>query len=193
MVKHFPTQQHPVNHCNKKEAQQPLIQRSRIVQVLQKNHCPSNHQKNPFQPKYSSCKVPGAWAGDVGGTNGSPVMPSIPGKQLELEKHIQSSSSAPSQHHLLLALTASSISPPSSAASIHVERSRGKTTGGGGLASMAGDDRQEGSSQRLGRNSGKSQTLRTKKGGGGFLLGMGSGYGIDVRDLRREKGFKCDC
>ena len=52
---------------------------------------------------------------------------------------------------------------------------------------MAGEDRQEGSSRSLGRNNGKSQTLRAK-GGGGFLLGMGSGYGIDVRDLHQPLG-----
>ena len=107
-------------------------------------------------------------------------MPSIPGRQLELEKH-QSSSSAPNQRPSLLALTASSISPPNSISSIHVERSRDRTTGGE-LGNMTGEDRKEGSSRSLGRNSGKSQALRAKKGGGGFLLGMGSGYGVDVRD-----------
>jgi len=111
-------------------------------------------------------------------------MPPLPRNSPESLKHtyILSASATPQQHYSPTTQTASSnlSSPPHSASVIHVERSRSRASAGIG-DSMTGEDSRDGRSGRVPQSSsgsfggsyGKSRGLRSKKGGGGFLLGMG--------------------
>ncbi|KAF8429035.1 hypothetical protein EV426DRAFT_702822 [Tirmania nivea] len=116
----------------------------------------------------------------------------MPGNSPESSKHayILSTSAIPLQHH---SSTASSnlSSSPHSVPDIHVERSRNKALARAG--SMTGKDPRDGRPGRIpqstsgsfGGSYGKIRGLMSKKGGGGFLLGMG-GANFPHKQVERD-------